>query len=65
MLFLKCADWNLLSFLPQSDNDFLTEDGVTAGQPYDAGLNVDNQFLVFQVTLPIVPAGSVQKAIGA
>ncbi|KAF9070035.1 hypothetical protein BDP27DRAFT_1362955 [Rhodocollybia butyracea] len=47
-----------------SDNDFLTEDGISLGVPYNAGVNVDNQFLVFQVTLPSVPSGSVQKAIG-
>lgn len=48
----------------QSDNDFLTEDGISLGVPYNAGVNVDNQFLVFQLTLPSVPPGSVQKAIG-
>jgi len=47
-----------------SDNDFLTTNGISLGIPYDAGVNVDNQFLVFQVTLPSVPAGSVQFAIG-
>ncbi|KAJ3974336.1 esterase-like activity of phytase-domain-containing protein [Lentinula raphanica] len=47
-----------------SDNDFLTEDGISIGVPYNAGVNVDNQFLVFQVTLPSVIPGSVQKAIG-
>ncbi|KAF5375785.1 hypothetical protein D9757_008987 [Collybiopsis confluens] len=48
-----------------SDNDFLTEDGISLGIPYNAGVNVDNQFLVFQVTLPSVPAGSVAQSIGA
>ncbi|KAJ4466302.1 esterase-like activity of phytase-domain-containing protein [Lentinula aciculospora] len=47
-----------------SDNDFLTEDGISIGVPYNAGVNVDNQFLVFQVTLPSVSPGSVQLAIG-
>lgn len=48
----------------QSDNDFLTTNGISLGVPYDAGVNVDNQFMVFQVTLPSVPFGSVQAAIG-
>jgi len=47
-----------------SDNDFLTTNGISLGVPYDAGVNVDNQFMVFQVTLPSVPFGSVQAAIG-
>ncbi|KAJ3848209.1 esterase-like activity of phytase-domain-containing protein [Lentinula lateritia] len=47
-----------------SDNDFLTEDGISIGVPYNAGVNVDNQFLVFQVTLPSVSPGTIQQAIG-
>ncbi|KAJ3551765.1 hypothetical protein NM688_g4518 [Phlebia brevispora] len=35
-----------------SDNDFITTDGISLGQPYNAGLDNDNQFLVFRVTLP-------------
>ncbi|CAK5272723.1 unnamed protein product [Mycena citricolor] len=35
-----------------SDNDFLTTQGVSLGVPYDAGEDVDNQFMVFRVTLP-------------
>ncbi|KII85663.1 hypothetical protein PLICRDRAFT_324866 [Plicaturopsis crispa FD-325 SS-3] len=35
-----------------SDNDFQTTQGVSVGQPYNAGLDVDNQFLVFRLTLP-------------
>ncbi|KAJ7214480.1 esterase-like activity of phytase-domain-containing protein [Mycena pura] len=35
-----------------SDNDFLTTQGISLGVPYDAGEDVDNQFLVFRVTLP-------------
>jgi len=35
-----------------SDNDFLTTNGVFQGSPYNGGLNVDNQFLVFRLTLP-------------
>ncbi|KAJ6496211.1 esterase-like activity of phytase-domain-containing protein [Mycena sanguinolenta] len=46
-----------------SDNDFLSTQGVSLGQPYDAGEDVDNQFLVFRVTLP--GAGpNVKKALG-
>jgi len=35
-----------------SDNDFITEDGISLGVPYNAGLNNDNQFMVWRVTLP-------------
>ncbi|KAJ7203249.1 esterase-like activity of phytase-domain-containing protein [Mycena pura] len=35
-----------------SDNDFMTTHGVSLGVPYDAGEDVDSQFLVFRVTLP-------------
>ena len=46
----------LLSFFStiawQSDNDFLTTNGVFQGSPYNGGLDVDNQFLVFRLTLP-------------
>ncbi|KAI0084970.1 esterase-like activity of phytase-domain-containing protein [Irpex rosettiformis] len=35
-----------------SDNDFITTDGIMIGQPYNAGLDNDNQFLVWRVTLP-------------
>lgn len=35
-----------------ADNDFVSTDGVALGVPFDAGLDVDNQFLVFRVTLP-------------
>lgn len=40
-----------------SDNDFLSTHGISLGQPFDAGLDVDNQFMVFRVTLPgaVVP----------
>ncbi|EIN10940.1 hypothetical protein PUNSTDRAFT_133002 [Punctularia strigosozonata HHB-11173 SS5] len=47
-----------------ADNDFITTDGISLGQPYNAGLDNDNQFMVFRVTLPTVAAGSVQRAIG-
>ena len=36
----------------QSDNDFISIHGISLGKPFDAGLDVDNQFLVFRVTLP-------------
>ncbi|RDB14561.1 hypothetical protein Hypma_016290 [Hypsizygus marmoreus] len=35
-----------------SDNDFISTDGVSAGKHFNAGLDVDSQFLVFRVTLP-------------
>ncbi|KAH9919965.1 esterase-like activity of phytase-domain-containing protein [Epithele typhae] len=35
-----------------ADNDYITTDGSMLGQPYDAGLDNDNQFMVFRVTLP-------------
>ncbi|KAG9012829.1 hypothetical protein FRB94_004975 [Tulasnella sp. JGI-2019a] len=48
-----------------ADNDFITLDGTMVGQPYssDYGSNVDNQFMVFLVTLPGLPAGSVAQSI--
>jgi hypothetical protein len=48
-----------------ADNDFVTTHGVSLGVPYNASLDVDNQFLVFRVTLPSVLAGSIHRAIGA
>lgn len=48
----------------QSDNDFLSTQGRFNGQSFNAGIDNDNQFLVFRVTLPTVPKGSVQQAIG-
>ena len=48
----------------QSDNDFLSTRGVALRVPFNAGLDVDNQFLVFRVTLPSVVPGSVQQSIG-
>ena len=41
-----------LTVLRQADNDFITTNGVAVGQPYDAGFDNDNQFMVFRVTLP-------------
>lgn len=47
-----------------ADNDFRTRNGVSMGKPYDAGMNVDNQAMVWRVTLPTVKRGSVEKSIG-
>jgi hypothetical protein len=47
-----------------SDNDFLSTHGVSLGVPFNAGIDVDNQFLVFRVTLPSVIRGSVQQTLG-
>lgn len=48
-----------------ADNDFITTNGSMVGQPYSDsyGQTVDNQFIVYRVTLPTVPAGSVAQAI--
>ncbi|THV00288.1 hypothetical protein K435DRAFT_719132 [Dendrothele bispora CBS 962.96] len=54
-------DYFLFTF---ADNDFLTTNGISVGQPYDAGIDVDNQVLVFRLTLPSVVPGSVEKALG-
>lgn len=35
-----------------ADNDFITTDGISVGQQYDAGADVANQFMVFRATLP-------------
>ncbi|KAJ8494303.1 hypothetical protein ONZ45_g13284 [Pleurotus djamor] len=48
-----------------SDNDFISTHGVSLGVPFDAGLDVDNQWLVFRLTLPSVAQCSVHRAIGA
>jgi len=47
-----------------ADNDFLSTQGIFDGQPFNAGLDNDNQFMVYRVTLPTVTPGSVQEAIG-
>jgi len=46
-----------------SDNDFLSTQGVSLGVPYNAGEDVDTQFLVFRVTLPGAST-NVKKALG-
>ncbi len=48
----------------QADNDFLTTDGVAIGKPYNAGLGVDNQVLVYRVTLPTVDKDKIKDSIG-
>jgi len=35
-----------------ADNDFISTHGIFDGKPFNAGDDVDNQFLVFRVTLP-------------
>jgi len=45
-----------------SDNDFLTEDGNVNGVPYNAGINNNNQFLVFRLTLPTAPQNELAVA---
>ncbi|KAK7442763.1 hypothetical protein VKT23_016010 [Stygiomarasmius scandens] len=54
-------DYFLFTF---ADNDFLTTNGFSLGVPYDAGLDVDNQVLVFRLTLPSVNPQSVEMALG-
>ncbi|KAJ7049213.1 esterase-like activity of phytase-domain-containing protein [Mycena amicta] len=46
-----------------SDNDFLSTQGISLGVPYNAGEDVDNQFLVFRVMLPGAAVG-VEQALG-
>ncbi|KAL0071104.1 hypothetical protein AAF712_001662 [Marasmius tenuissimus] len=47
-----------------ADNDFISTHGVSLGVPFDAGDDVDTQVFVFLVTLPSVPQGSIQRALG-
>ncbi|KII85662.1 hypothetical protein PLICRDRAFT_178703 [Plicaturopsis crispa FD-325 SS-3] len=52
---VSAEDWahpNDYFLFTASDNDFQTTHGVSVGQPYNAGIDVDNQFLVFRLTLP-------------
>jgi hypothetical protein len=47
-----------------SDNDFITQNGFMAGQPYQdaSGANVDTLVLVYRVTLPTyVPPGNGRR----
>jgi len=47
-----------------ADNDFLSTQGIFDGEPFNAGLDNDNQFMVYRISLPTVAPGSVQQAIG-
>ncbi|CAE6398928.1 unnamed protein product [Rhizoctonia solani] len=49
-----------------ADNDFITINGTALGKPYSAsyGQDVDTQVLVWRVTLPSVPRGSVAAGLG-
>ena len=48
----KKSNRRLMHLHEQSDNDFLSTQGVFDGQSFDASIDVDNQFMVFRVTLP-------------
>ncbi|KAJ1300752.1 hypothetical protein OPQ81_002396 [Rhizoctonia solani] len=52
--------------ITMADNDFITINGTALGQPYSAsyGQDVDTQILVWRVTLPSVPRGSVAVSLG-
>ena len=43
----------------QSDNDFISTQGISLGVPFNAGEDVDNQFLVFRLTLPGATIGDL------
>ncbi|KAF4569963.1 hypothetical protein EYR40_008946 [Pleurotus pulmonarius] len=47
-----------------SDNDYISTHGISLGQPFNAGLDVDNQWIVVRVTLPTIAPCSVHNAIG-
>jgi len=42
----------------------LTTEDVAIGKPYNDGMNVDNQVLVWRVTLPTVDRDTIEKSIG-
>lgn len=42
-----------------ADNDFISTHGIALGVPFDAGLDNDNQMLVFRVTLPGAVPGDI------
>lgn len=48
----------------KADNDFLSTQGISLGVPFNAGSDVDNQMMVWRVTLPSVVPGSVETSIG-
>ncbi|KAF6759459.1 esterase-like activity of phytase-domain-containing protein [Ephemerocybe angulata] len=47
-----------------ADNNFSTTDGIIGGVPYNQGLDVDSQFLVYRLTLPSLARGSVEDMLG-
>ncbi|KAF8193399.1 esterase-like activity of phytase-domain-containing protein [Pholiota molesta] len=49
--------WESIALAP-SDNDFLSTQGISLGVPFNAGLDVDNEVLVFRVTLPARGTGN-------
>ncbi|KAG8691620.1 hypothetical protein FRC11_014704 [Ceratobasidium sp. 423] len=52
--------------ITMADNDFITINGIALGKPYSAsyGQDVDTQILVWRVTLPSVPRGSIAASLG-
>jgi len=56
--------WTESDHFWQADNDFLTTEGVVIGKLYNAGMNVDNQVLVWRITLPTVNRDTIEKSIG-
>ncbi|TFK63558.1 hypothetical protein BDN72DRAFT_902320 [Pluteus cervinus] len=56
-------DYFLFTF---ADNDFKTTNGFSAGAggAYNAGIDVDNQVLVYQVTVPGVPKDALCEHLG-
>ncbi|KZV76582.1 hypothetical protein PENSPDRAFT_598027 [Peniophora sp. CONT] len=64
LALVSCQDWNNPDdyfLFTAADNDFQTEDGIAVGAPYDAGIDVNNQFLVFRVTLPGASINDLSK----
>lgn len=53
---------SLISACYQADNDFISTQGIALGVPFNAGLDNDNQFMVFRVTLPGASAASVLQS---
>ncbi|CAA7265661.1 unnamed protein product [Cyclocybe aegerita] len=47
-----------------ADNDFVSTDGIALGQPFNAGLDIDSQILVFRVTLPTLRKNVVDDYLG-
>ncbi|ETW75139.1 hypothetical protein HETIRDRAFT_455824 [Heterobasidion irregulare TC 32-1] len=46
-----------------ADNDFISTHGIALGVPFDAGLDNDNQMLVFRVTLPSAVPGDIEDEL--